>query len=257
MNTLSTIIIDDNPTSMDILCHDLRKYADIEVVATTPSPMAALNLITTVQPDVCFLDVEMECMNGIELLQRLDEQHALPKRMKVVFYTAYKKYMIDAIRASAFDYLLKPYKADELEAIVNRLRITSQPTQNDAPTFSDSLRRMFMQEQRFTLQSITGLLILHHSQVVCFNYIDQLRCWQVMLTDRQKHRLRTTTRAQDITKINPNFKQVSNACIINMEYLASIENKTYRCCLYPPFNDIDVCVTRHYYTELRNSLERM
>ncbi len=40
----------------------------------------------------------------------------------VVFYSAFDKYMIEALRASAFDFLLKPYQQEELELIVGRIR---------------------------------------------------------------------------------------------------------------------------------------
>lgn len=258
MSKMNTIIVDDDPASIDILHNDLKNFPDFEVVDTTSSPLEAINKIEKWQPDVLFLDMEMSGMSGLELLRSLNERGSMHgKCMRVVFYTAYEKYMIDAIRASAFDYLLKPYKQKELNNIVERLkseRVQSAPSMS---CYEESLMKLLSSEQRFTLQSITGLLILHHSQVVCFRYIDHLRCWQVTLTDRQNHRLRTTTKAQDITGVNSNFIQVNNSCIINVEYLASIENKTLRCCLYPPFNDLDICVSRHYFAELRNSLDRM
>jgi len=258
MSKLSTIIVDDDPASVGILRDDLKNFADFNVVDTTSSPLEAIEKIERWNPDVLFLDMEMSGMSGLELLRKLNERGTMRgKGMRVVFYTAYEKYMIDAIRASAFDYLLKPYKQSELKDIARRLVSESEQVAVRKPHYEESLIRLLASEQRFTLQSITGLLILHHSQVVCFRYIDHLRCWQVTLTDRQNHRLRTTTKAQDITGVNSNFIQVNNSCIINVEYLASIENKTLRCCLYPPFSDLDIYVSRHYFTELKNTLDRM
>jgi two-component system LytT family response regulator len=40
--------------------------------------------------------------------------------MKVVFYTAYPQYMLEAIRSAAFDFLLKPFEMKELDLIINR-----------------------------------------------------------------------------------------------------------------------------------------
>lgn len=257
MNKLNTIIVDDDPTSVEILQEDLNRYPEIKVQEATTSPLHAIEAIEKLRPDILFLDVEMSGMSGFELLQRLNERGKMPHGMRVVFYTAFEKYMIDAIRASAFDYLLKPYKQSELDTIVARL--LTQPIHSPAEqaSYELSLKKLLTSERRFTMQSMGGLLILHHSQVVCFRYLDKLRCWEVTLTDRQKHRLRTTTKAQDITGTNSNFIQVSNSCIINIDYLASIENKTLRCRLYPPFSDLDICVTRHFYTALRSQFNRM
>jgi DNA-binding LytR/AlgR family response regulator len=49
-------------------------------------------------------------------------QSELKPDTKVVFYTAYNKYLLEALRASAFDYLLKPYLPDELTAVIERYR---------------------------------------------------------------------------------------------------------------------------------------
>lgn len=57
-------------------------------------------------------------MRGMDLLDSIRE--SLTWDMKVVFYTAYDKYMVSAIRQSAFDYLLKPFEEEELELIISR-----------------------------------------------------------------------------------------------------------------------------------------
>lgn len=62
--------------------------------------------------------------------------------MHVVFYTAYDKYLLDAIRASAFDYLLKPYKLKELDDLITRYR--SHIAQSDKVNIEQSLRRMLL-----------------------------------------------------------------------------------------------------------------
>ncbi len=74
----------------------------------------------SMQPDVLFIDVEMPGQTGLEVLQSLREE--MPMELIVVFYSAFDKYMIEALRASAFDFLLKPYQQEELELIVGRIR---------------------------------------------------------------------------------------------------------------------------------------
>ena len=57
-------------------------------------------------------------MKGMELLEQI--RGAITWNMQIVFYTAYDKYMIYAIRGAAFDYLLKPIDKKELEGIIDR-----------------------------------------------------------------------------------------------------------------------------------------
>ena len=106
-NEIMTIIVDDEPTCIKSLANDLSRFSDIHIVVTCTSPDNAAREIVRLQPDLLFLDVEMPGMSGLELLSRI--QSDIHSDMHVVFYTAYDKYLLDAIRASAFDYLLKPY----------------------------------------------------------------------------------------------------------------------------------------------------
>lgn len=57
-------------------------------------------------------------MTGLDLLQEMRDNVAW--NMRVVFYTAYDKYMIQAIREAAFDYLLKPFEEQDLKDILTR-----------------------------------------------------------------------------------------------------------------------------------------
>ena len=80
-----------------IACNDSRKAAD---------------MIHVYRPGLVFLDIQMPHMNGFELLEKLPN-----KNFKIIFTTAYNEYAIQAIRFSAFDYLLKPIDMEELQII--------------------------------------------------------------------------------------------------------------------------------------------
>ena len=107
-NTIKTIIVDDEINSIHNLEEDLKAYPEIEILDTITSSQKAKKSIIQYQPDLLFLDVEMPYINGIELLQEI--RPYVRNNMRVIFYSAFDKYMLDALRASAFDYLLKPYQ---------------------------------------------------------------------------------------------------------------------------------------------------
>ena len=117
---IKVVIVDDEPQSIHKLQDDLATLVDFEVIATSSSAVSAKNLVMSMQPDVLFLDVEMPGQTGLEVLQSLREE--MPMELIVVFYSAFDKYMIEALRASAFDFLLKPYQQEELELVVDRIR---------------------------------------------------------------------------------------------------------------------------------------
>lgn len=115
---IKVVIVDDEPQSIHRLQDDLATLEDFEVIATSSSAVSAKNLVMSIQPDVLFIDVEMPGQTGFEVLQSLRDE--IPMDLIVVFYSAFDKYMIDALRASAFDFLLKPYQQDEFELVVDR-----------------------------------------------------------------------------------------------------------------------------------------
>lgn len=117
---IKVVIVDDEPQSIHKLQDDLATLVDFEVIATSSSAVSAKNLVMSMQPDVLFLDVEMPGQTGLEVLQSLREE--MPMELIVVFYSAFDKYMIEALRASAFDFLLKPYQQEEFELVVDRIR---------------------------------------------------------------------------------------------------------------------------------------
>jgi two-component system LytT family response regulator len=117
MEPLKTILVDDELPSLQNLQQKLMEFCpDIAVVATAQKPEDAIRLIESHRPDVIFLDIEMPRINGFKLLEEIKEID-----FDIVFTTAYNHYAIDAIRISAFDYLVKPIAVRDLQACVDRL----------------------------------------------------------------------------------------------------------------------------------------
>ena len=106
MDKYKVVIVDDDDVALENLSFELWKDARFSLEGTARNGRKGKKLIMKVQPDLLFLDVEMPDMTGLELLQEIRDY--VSWNMRVVFYTAYDKYMIQAIREAAFDYLMKP-----------------------------------------------------------------------------------------------------------------------------------------------------
>lgn len=109
-------IIDDEMhciKSMELHLQSL--FPKCEIVFTSTKPGEALLPLQTLEIDILFLDVEMPGITGFELLEQFE---SLP--FSVIFTTAYSKYAIQAFKAQAINYLLKPIDEEELkEAVLN------------------------------------------------------------------------------------------------------------------------------------------
>lgn len=112
----SVIIIDDEKFCIEVLEELIKEYCPmLNVVATCQGGEEGIKAITSHQPDLIFLDIEMPRMSGFDMLERL-----LPFRFDVIFTTAYDNYAVRAFKYSAMDYLLKPVDASDLKEAVEK-----------------------------------------------------------------------------------------------------------------------------------------
>lgn len=257
---IKVIIVDDQPMSILRLADDLEKEGSFEVIATSSCPSAAANLVSGMKPDVLFLDVEMPGKTGFEVMQDINDLQV--GNVITVFYSAFDKYMIGALRASAFDFLLKPYQPEEFEIVVNRIkqklaaRISELKTSNDESPALDNLSQFDgMGVKRAAIQTLTGILLVNPAEVFCFSFDEDVKLWILRMVSGKLYKLKKQTTAKVLLSIDESFVQVRQDKIINMDYLIGIENGTMRCLFNPPFDDEDVQVSRRCLKEVKRRLE--
>lgn len=119
---LKALLIDDEERATDSLRLMIEKMVPaIQEVKVCNDSRNAAAVISGFKPGLVFLDIQMPHLNGFQLLEKMPT-----KDFKLIFTTAYNEYAIQAIRFSAFDYLLKPIDAEELQASVQRFLETRQ-----------------------------------------------------------------------------------------------------------------------------------
>lgn len=237
-----TIIVDDEESAIDNLCFELRRYAYVSVEGTARTGLTGLKLIEKVKPDLLFLDVELPDMSGMDVVSRMRDR--ISWNMRMVFYTAYNKYVIDALRNSAFDFLQKPVDSDELQLIMSRL--CGQGNKGDV----GKLETMFS-ERPFMLVTPTGdLRFVHASEIGFFRYLSNRKLWEVALADGTFLPLRRNTTAEQLCAYDSVFIQIHQSFIINMHYLIMVQDN--RCVMYPPFNAVeDLVVSKKYKKKMQ------
>ena len=112
---IKTIIVDDEYNAREFLEKLLRRYFPDKflVLDKCENVDEAITSIEKFNPELIFLDIQMPNKNGFQLLKELNKIN-----FEVIFTTAYSEFAIDAIKCSAFDYLLKPINyLDLLETI--------------------------------------------------------------------------------------------------------------------------------------------
>ncbi|MFG6461983.1 LytR/AlgR family response regulator transcription factor [Roseateles sp. DXS20W] len=132
----TALIAEDEPLLADDLRAELAAaWPALQIVAQAGNGPAAVELALRHRPRVCFLDIRMPGMTGLEAAQAItedwpDDAGALPL---FVFVTAYDQYALQAFDAAAADYLLKPVTPERLAQSAARLQSRlAQPALGDA-----------------------------------------------------------------------------------------------------------------------------
>ena len=117
---ISSIIIDDEQNSVDVLEKLINRFFkdQVEVVSEFNNLNDAVQYLNGNSVDLVFLDMKLDFNSGLDLLYQFKDN----KSFEVICVTAYKEYAIEALRCSAFDYLLKPVNYVELISAVKRLQ---------------------------------------------------------------------------------------------------------------------------------------
>ena len=126
MEKIRCLFADDEPLMRDRMRDLLALHAEhFEVVAEAVNGQDALDKFQETEPDVCFLDIRMPVLSGLEVASEIGE------KAKIVLCTAYDQFAIEAFERGVVDYLLKPIEEDRLAVTLHRLRNTIDESPQD------------------------------------------------------------------------------------------------------------------------------
>jgi len=116
---LNILIIDDEQPARDRLRRLVAAVDGCQVAGEAAGAVEALERVRELAPDVLLLDIAMPGMDGMALARVLHETGASPA---LVFCTAYQDQALNAFEVEAVDYLVKPVRAERLEAALEKAR---------------------------------------------------------------------------------------------------------------------------------------
>lgn len=114
---ITAILVDDEPRARESLRIILERFfPEVGIIGEASGVEEAFTLIKKEKPNTVFLDIKMPDGTGFDLLKRFDEVD-----FKVIFVTAFEEHALEAIKFSAFDYILKPINTNELRDVIANL----------------------------------------------------------------------------------------------------------------------------------------
>lgn len=220
MEPLTAIVVEDERFPRLALLQKLEDFRkEVEVVDSCDNYDSALQSILRHQPDLLFLDIQLQGRDAIQLLDEVKQTLPLPH---VIFTTAYadRKYLLNAIKLDAVDYLLKPIEKNELAAAITKAcqQHQEKPSTHTPPT-------------RLSLKTANGKLFVEATDIA---YIT---------ADGNYSHLFTFTNQEDIMEslatmeqlLDPTvFLRIDRCTIVNTQRVYKLDVKQRQCKMLSP-----------------------
>lgn len=208
---IKILVIDDEPDALEVLEWKLKKYCDDVSVVTCSSPKKALEMMSSINPHIVFLDIQMPEMDGFSFLREVSERN-----FEVIFTTAFEEFALKAIKENALSYLLKPVDRYELIDAVGKAR-KNLYRDNLALKMDALLYSMKPSVQKINISADGKIYFLEPHDVVMLQ--SDKSYTTIYLVSKQKIVVSKTLKEVE-KKFHANtFYRVHNSYLINLEHV--------------------------------------
>ena len=210
------IVIDDEILALDLTRSYIEKIPFLELAGTFSDPFDAMDYLMKNRVDLIFTDIEMNDINGVQLMSSLNN------RPMVIFISAYERYAIDGYSLDAIDYLLKPVPFERFLKAVNKAyeAFTQRDISRTAPDLVSSAAPGF--PDYIFVKTDNRLVKLFFADILFVEgYGDYIK---IHLQDN-----RTILSLQNMgaleSKLSANFARVHRSYIVAIDKIDEIERK--------------------------------
>lgn len=212
---MRALIVDDEVKSRETLYTLVTKYcSDITESFQANNVTTALQQIETHCPQIVFLDISMPGGSGFELLKQLPQIN-----FETVFVTAYDTYAIEAIKANALDYILKPASIEDLKAAIQKAknRINEKRNTNSIQQLISQLHNDVPQNKKLAIPSSDGFSFVKPKEIIHLNAEGSYT--RIALTNNKS--ILSTRNLKEYEEQLPDteFIRVHHSYIINVEHI--------------------------------------
>lgn len=120
---MRAIIVDDEQIMLRSFMRLSKGISNLNVIAQFENPEEALLFVQENAVELAFLDIKMPGMNGIELAVKIRE---ICPSILIVFISAYDEYIRDSNLIGGDYYIVKPYKKETIEMMMQKMQILSK-----------------------------------------------------------------------------------------------------------------------------------
>ena len=212
---IKAIVVDDEKNSREVITELLKEcFDEIKIVAQAGDVKTSIAEIEKHKPNLLFLDIDLPDGTGFDILKNIEYRD-----MKVIFITAHQDYAIQAIKFSAFDFILKPYNSGELIKTVRRV-IDEQTAENNALRFESILANFGN-----SLPELKKIVLKTSERIYLVNVKDIVRCeaennyTNFFLVTGSKIMVSKTIKTYETLLAEHEFLRVHQSHLVNLNYI--------------------------------------
>jgi two-component system, LytTR family, response regulator len=225
---MDVIIVDDELAGRRTLRELCSAESDLRVVGEYGDGITALAAIQKIQPQLLFLDIQMDPMNGIEIARALAPDE-LPS---IVFVTAYDTYALHAFEVCAVDYLLKPFDQERFRRTLTRVRPRHSAGADERLALLTGLLAQLERGARAVPEEKPRLLAelhghLHVLDVTHVEAIESDRNYVSIRVGRDIYHARSTLSQAELALRTQPMLRISRSCLVNVNFIREV-NRTLR-----------------------------
>jgi len=222
---ITAILIDDDANLRNGMRSLLSRYAtDIEIIGEAESVKTGVEIMTKLQPQVVFLDIQMNDGTGFDILEQLVQKNGR-STSHIVFITAFEQYAIKAFRFSALDFLLKPVDPDELKKVI--VKIKEEVMRNDNYAHIDllleNIRKKVDNFKRIALSTSDGMHLFEINHIIRCESEDNYT--KFYIKNSKPVLISKTLKEYEELLVEHGFERIHQSHLINLQYLKSYIKK--------------------------------
>ena len=218
MQTIDTLIVDDEVLAREKLCVLLQRDPDFRIVGECSSAAEAIQALRQFRPALMFLDIQMPDEDGFSVINAIEPE----LRPKIIFTTAYDSYAIQAFDAEAVDYLLKPFDEERFARAVKRAKseILAEMAQHTGTDEADHTPRISSPLERFVVKSEGRILFFTTDEI---DWIEAASNYVKLYSAGKGYLVRQTMNEME-KKLNPGqFLRIHRSIIVNIKKIRGVQ----------------------------------
>lgn len=212
---IRSVIVDDVAMVRVTIKRLLLGFPNIEVVGEAGDYEDALSIINETNPDLVFLDIDL---NGISSIDLLNEINCNPK---IIFITSHAEFALKAFELNAVDFIMKPVNNDRMQRAISRVTQFMESREDSVETLPEDNGRRLKADQLILLTQDNRMSFYRVEEI---SYIEAYGNYtRLYLTDEKSSTTYNSIKGWEIRLPTDVFMQIHRSTIVNLKQVIKIE----------------------------------